>query len=259
VVTRVQDGQAALDSEAGSQPPIQRGPHAIPRLELPTAWLADYEGVVADRVDRLLADRQLLEALAASRFAGPGWDQFSDALARYGIQVIRAWIATGKIFAYCRERGYRTERQTRLHQDAIEAVAATTVAVAIAAFRDSVLPRGLWDPSRGASLRTYFIGQCLMRFPREYERWLKDNKPLELASDLTDVRDRSSIANPAGVAEAHALLDALVMSGAVNEKLLSVLALIELGFSQAEAADRLGTSISAIESILYRHRQKAGA
>jgi hypothetical protein len=34
-----------------------------------------------------------------------------------------------------------------------------------------VLRRQRWDYRKGASLRTYFIGQCLSRFANVYRRW----------------------------------------------------------------------------------------
>jgi hypothetical protein len=31
-----------------------------------------------------------------------------------------------------------------------------------------------WDPKKGASIKTFFIGQCLIRFVNVYNRW-RDN------------------------------------------------------------------------------------
>src|SRR5262245_16065724 len=42
--------------------------------------------------DRVRADRELVNALAACGFAGPGYDNFEDRLAKYGLAVLCAWM-----------------------------------------------------------------------------------------------------------------------------------------------------------------------
>lgn len=49
-----------------------------------------------------------------------------------------------------------------------------TVAVALNKFRDTNLRRHRWDSTRGATIKTYFIGQCLIRFPNIYRSWLAE-------------------------------------------------------------------------------------
>jgi hypothetical protein len=45
-----------------------------------------------------------------------------------------------------------------------------------------------WDHRRGATLRTYFIGQCLIRFPNIYRRWLAgENRNRNLVTDDADL------------------------------------------------------------------------
>jgi len=231
----------------------------VERLELPPAWLTDFEGVVADQIDRLAADERLCNVLAAADFAGPGWVRFSDALARYGLQVLRAWIATGTIFARCREKGYPTQRRARILEPDVVDLANMTVAEAIAAFRDSVLPKGQWDPRRGASLRTYFIGQCLMRFPRVYARWLRENPPIQLVPDVSDEAAAGPDSDPAHVAEVRTLLEEAIGADPGRKMLIRVLALSTAGYTQNEIATRLQMSVGAVESLLYRHRRKVGA
>lgn len=45
------------------------------------------------------------------------------------------------------------------------------MAKALDRFRADVLLAKKWDYRKGASLRTYFIGQCLIRFANIYRRW----------------------------------------------------------------------------------------
>jgi len=254
--------QHPRQSEEDGRAPIQRRRGASPPegLEsLPSSWLVDFEGgSSAEAIDRLIEDSRLYHALAAQDFEGPNWNRFKDALARYGLQVIGSWIRTGLIFKRCRERGLPTERPVRLQAGERSELAAITVAEAIAAFRDRVLRNGNWDPDRGASLRTYFIGQCLLRFPRVYKNWLRAEKGMDLASLPEDDQITDQGPGPEALAETRLLLASAVAVPAMM-KVARVLLLVESGYRQDEIARRLDMSISSIESLLYRHRRKEGA
>lgn len=240
---------------------VQRRPdsHDLRRQALPQAWLVDFDGVVSDQVDRLAADNRLYRTLAAAGFRGPGWDRFSDALARYGLQVLRAWIGTGAIFVRCRQRGYRTERRIQLQEDEVIELASMTVAQAIATFRHSVLPKGRWDPEKGASLRTFFIGQCLMKFPRVYATWIRDNPRFELVPEFVDQSVADPSSDPAHLVEIRSLLADAIGSNSQERTLVKVLALLTTGHTQYEIAAQLDMTVGAVESLLFRHRRKVGA
>lgn len=44
-----------------------------------------------------------------------------------------------------------------------------TVVNALGAFLDIALKKGNWSPTKGASLKTYFIGQCKIQFANVYK------------------------------------------------------------------------------------------
>ena len=134
-----------------------------------------------------------------------------------------------------------------------------TVAQAIATFRDSVLPNGRWDPEKGASLRTFFIGQCLMQFPRVYSRWIRDNPPFEVVPELVDRPATDSSSDPAHLVEVRSLLADAIGSGPRERTLAKVLALLTAGHTQYEIASQLDMTVGAVESLLFRHRRKVGA
>jgi hypothetical protein len=86
-------------------------------------------------------------------------------------------IRCGLIFGKCRERGLGGLEEpppgAMTRPDVVEELANQTVAKSLHYFRENVLMRGQWNPNRGASIKSYFIGQCLIRFPNIYRAWLR--------------------------------------------------------------------------------------
>lgn len=143
------------------------------------SW-ADDPSVDADAFDRLAGDRQLEHRLRESGFRGAEFDYFQNEAARYGFAVIAAWLRRGEITAKCQERRVRGTPDldlAELGEDDVTHIAGESVALALVAFRDKVLVPGKWDPSRGASLRTFFVGQCLFQYPTAVRRWQRENPP----------------------------------------------------------------------------------
>lgn len=142
---------------------------------VPEQWLAEPEHRnAADRLDRLAADYELITGLAWGKFEGADYQYFANELAKYGLAVMRGWMRRRLILARCRERGFGGLPEPPLDAfddpDVLDELANETVAKALHHFREDVLLAGKWDHHRGASLRTYFIGQCLIRFANIYRQ-----------------------------------------------------------------------------------------
>jgi hypothetical protein len=108
------------------------------------------------------------------RFAAGQWDPVATEFARYGLDVLGAWIAKGMVYGRVRAMwgyGLPPAPVDWLDEDAIQALATDTVLVALDKFRTEVLMRHRWDPTKGATLKTFFIGQCLFRFANVYLSW----------------------------------------------------------------------------------------
>jgi hypothetical protein len=70
---------------------------------VPVEWLTDADHhILADNVDRLAADDELIQMLAFGGFDGKEWEYFSTELARYGMAVIGGWMRRGMIFSKCK-------------------------------------------------------------------------------------------------------------------------------------------------------------
>lgn len=160
-----------------SQPP----PPALPQLEVePLMAVTEAElrstavpAGLAERLARLDADGALMLRLQLEQFRGKDWDAFLNVLAGYGRAVIHAWIHQGTIFRRCAERGIRLSH-TSLYPKGSEAgdLATNVVVQAIISFHEKVLVPGRWNPAMGATLKTYFVGQCLFQFPNSYRAWV---------------------------------------------------------------------------------------
>lgn len=229
---------------------------------MPQGWLRDAEDAEATRdLDRLVADSEMLLQLQLEGYEGKAWDYFSDVLARYGYAVLFAWLVRGTMLAKCKEkriRGLPPELGPIYGDDAAE-LAGEVVAVAIHYFRKTVLKRHRWDPKGGASLRTFFIGQCLIRFPDVYRPWRKEagrDIPTEnVVCDDRDSPDDLEITVVQRIEIDQALRE-------IDERTGQVLRLLADGLTQKEIARTMAEqngepmSAKAVEAILYRHRRR---
>jgi DNA-directed RNA polymerase specialized sigma24 family protein len=208
-------------------------------------------------------DEELLASLRLEEFDGPDWEEFSEFLACYGYEIIRTWIRTHHIFVLCHRRGLarglRVPDDRSWSEDEVDELAIETVALAISRFR-VVLQSGRWSSDRGASIKTFFVGQCLFQFGDVYRRWLQETRPspwIELSGlNEEDYPPHGPLyEDPAKtvIARQEALRG---LASALNDRTRCVLVLIAEGYTQAEIAKALATTAKAVEQLLYRHRQR---
>ncbi|MEX0863506.1 MAG: sigma factor-like helix-turn-helix DNA-binding protein [Acidimicrobiia bacterium] len=203
-------------------------------------------------------------------FAGRAWQEVSRALVEYGFTVMRAWVVTGQVFVRLREKGREVSEPPPggIPRGEAIALAEDTVANAIVHFRDKVLKKGYWDPSRGASLTTFFIGNCLMfQFPNLYRSWRSDyfrtrrNEPIygEDGDMEHPAIRRLAGSDPAGMvveADQSRRKIASILEPVGDETNRAILLLRAEGFGIDEIAETLGLEYDAVESRIYRARKK---
>lgn len=231
------------------------------RDEVPEAWLVEAgHQDLADSVDRLQGDVDLVTSLALANYAGPLWDHFSNELAKYGYAVIKSWVATKLIFVRCKQKGFGLPVLDRgFTQEEIEGLANYTVAKALSYFRTKVLMKRRWDPTKGASLRTFFIGQCIYQFPNIYREWLD-----ELEGDL-----RHAFTDDMAELDFHAeqtapvdrrVIASMVASQAMSEvkvpRVRKAMYMTADGHPQADIARVLGVSPKTVERMLANERDR---
>jgi len=228
---------------------------------VPRAWL-DPHIVDPTRLDRLCADAELAQRLHAAGYTGRDWDYFVTELLKYGYAILISWMRTGMIWRRLNDRnvgGLPTPPQWEWRQDTWESLASDTLIIAIEKFRDTVLIPGRWDPKRGASLKTFFIGQCLIRFPNVYRSW----------HTVTEARQTERPTNAGGLLRTRAATDDperhLVQHDEItrglaqlDDRTRTVLLLLDQDYTQNEVADQLGVTRKTVEMIVRRHREREG-
>jgi hypothetical protein len=219
-----------------------------------------------ERLDRMLGDQELLLRLQLSSYAPREWLPVASEFARYGLGVLEPWIGSGRIFGKVYGRtGFRLQPAPdgALDDDAANELAVDTVMVSLTSFLEGVLKKGGWDPTRGASLKTFFIGKCLWEFPNVYRRWRRkaarwsgvvldgDGKAVEGAAGATVGAD-AQVLREAAAADALRLLS--------KDTARRAFVLQEMGYSHDEIAVEVGVAdAKAVENLLgYQRRRVHG-
>lgn len=228
--------------------------------------LADFSPTPAGRhMARLEADLMLMLRLSADGFEGSTWNLVATGLVEYGYAVMRAWITSGLVFSKCRERGVALSSPSdiRPSPDDVVDLAEDVVADAIVNFRDHVLRVGRWDPRRGASLTTYFVGNCLLQFPNHHRRWYQRTKRDRAYSTRLDELTPGT-AGRAFILPDHvaSYLDTaetvrMVLAAAGDDINRAILKLTAAGYGVDEIAEITELSYKQVESRLGRLRIKA--
>jgi RNA polymerase sigma factor (sigma-70 family) len=210
---------------------------------------------LAERAARLQADCQLYDALAAQGFAGPAYAVFEDDLASYGHQVMTAWLATGYIFAVCRQAGLGLKSMPIPAADR-EDLVQETVAAALVAFKRKGLQQGGWRPEGGASLKTYFTGALRGQFANIWRKWLRTQA--DSAGQLLEVVPAGAVSPAPGPEDIAVRRDEIRrgLAGIESDRTRAALVLAEDGYEHAEIAEILDVTARAVEAYLRRHRQR---
>jgi len=118
-----------------------------------------------------------------------------------------------------------------------------------------VLIPGAWDPAKGASITTYFVGQCLMRFPDTYRPWLNQVRKFERGTDIAKVQLSQSI-NPVEEDVIISMTNHAALSVVRSQKAKQAFVMTAMGYTQVHIADHLGTTPKAVERMLdYARKQ----
>ncbi len=219
----------------------------------------------SEQLDRLLGDSQLLLRLQLHGYADEEWQPVATEFARYGLGIISSWLWTGRIYA---EVLYTTGTKLRPHEggfarEEIDDLATDTVVAALGRFLD-VLKENRWDPTKGASLKTYFIGQCKWQFLNVYKKWVRQHQRpsvVELATESWDVLED-------GYVDQEAPADQRLLAREQRDETLAMLTthtarqaftLVEMGYSHEEVAEQIGVAdVKAVENLLgYQRRHVA--
>jgi hypothetical protein len=212
------------------------------------------------------ADLALIEELRLARFSGPRYDAFIDGLYRYAWPVMLAAIRTGSIVSIGTAVPHRTipaDELQLLHDSAEEReeLALASIGRAERKFKVS-LKRHFWDPAKGRSLRSYFIGACAQAFWEEYAAWSdRRHRQLRAIANLAARRDlaHDEFADDPEMRQSQQDAVELLLAKAKrwSPELEAICVGLRSGLTAAELAEKLGYSDRAIESRLYHFRWAA--
>ena len=178
--------------------------------------------------------------------------------------VIRGWLRDGRILEKCREKGLGAPplpEHATADRDTLLSLADDIVTLALAKYRDDVLATGRWDPARGASLKTFFVGQCLIQYANVARTWLREQtrpQPVLTGDDELALLASSRL-DPATEDVIRDVVAVALRNGAANPRAAMVLALDSVGYSRAEIAAELDITPDSVASILKRERARLRA
>ncbi|UCM89781.1 RNA polymerase sigma factor [Streptomyces marincola] len=224
------------------------------------------------RARRRSADAMLVEVLRYEGFEGSRYQQVQSALMRYGWVTLNKWSASGYIFERAAGMGRPVPAHLipeRWHYEDRTQVVTDTLVQGHALFREHGLVRGKWNPKGGAGLTTYFVGASIRVFPSVFIKWSKAHNrgQSELDHRAAGTDDpphaRYDIPDQRAVDPAHTAVTrddiARLWREIPDEQLREALVLMALGYTQAEAAQKVGLTGKALERRLARARTKVSA
>lgn len=203
------------------------------------------------------ADIELRDQLQATGCTGPEWEYVATEVARYGWSVMSAWLNTGVIVQKCRDKGRRIELPNAWTVDDREDLVATAVSDGIAMFRQALID-DLWKPERGASLKTYFLGGCILAFPNALRKWQRDHRRYREA--IVAIAQEESARRPGiesvDIVDAVAALRWLTRNETHRSQAIRMLRFDN--YTPAEIAEILGMTPGAVNAALSRMRPRRG-
>ncbi|ROQ23577.1 hypothetical protein EDD98_7524 [Streptomyces sp. PanSC19] len=225
----------------------------------------DQEGS-AERLRRRQLDGLIVERLRTEGFAGKNYEKIVDRLTGYGYHTMIKWTASGEIFRKARQVGRPVPADKITLMWTAEdrhGVSVDSVLGGLEVFRAYGLIKSRWTPEGGANLDTYFLGAVIRAFPRVYIRWFDshqrgqaelDYPTGEGVSDPFAVPDQRAT-DPVHVVVTHDYVDRLLPL-VKNPQVREALGWRALGYTQRQAADRVGLTEKALERRISRVRDQ---
>ncbi|MEU2955910.1 hypothetical protein [Streptomyces xanthochromogenes] len=211
-------------------------------------------------------DARIVARLREEDFKGENYQKVVNRLSEYGYNTMMKWTGNGEIFRKAREAGRPVPpAKVSLSWMAEDrhGVALDTVLGGLEVFRAYGLVQGRWSPQGGASLDTYFIGAVIRAFPRIYIRWFDSHqqRQAELShpaddgpAGLLSVPDQRAT-DPIHAVETHDYISRL-MPLVTDTQVREGLGWRALGYTQAQAAQRVGLTEKALERRISRLRDR---
>jgi hypothetical protein len=204
------------------------------------------------------ADVELYKRLREAGRTESVWRRVEREFFDYGWAVLLAWLRSGLIARKCTEKGRPVRLPAEWSTEDQEDVASVAVGDGLAMFGRAV-EADRWHPSFGASLRTYFLGGCVLAFPNALRLWQRcrdryHGSVAELAKLAGSEREAVSPVDV--IASVEAVQDLVSDENEWNQ---AIMKLIALDFDPAEIAEVLRMTPAAVHARMSRLRRKYGS
>jgi DNA-directed RNA polymerase specialized sigma24 family protein len=206
-------------------------------------------------------DVDLCARLRASGCQGKEWEVFAAAIYTKAVRTTYRWITEdGFIFQRCHERrrGVASGDLSEWSTADIRALAHETVVASFDLFKRVGILGGGWDPSKGASLFTYFMNGVILCFPNVFRRVNKERTRwqyrVELHNDLKYLKGIDELAvNDFDAAPADLVSDLLGAIRSPDQRRVAELYFI-YSRSTTQIAEQLRKTEASVRSLLNRAR-----
>lgn len=244
--------------------------------------------LTARRLRKLQNDHDLLLQLQLTGFdtTSPDWAVFQNVLVEYGYSVFVGWGISGELRRRAASHGRtgvwglnKLPEGLILTREQAHELAAELVMVSIVQFREKTLlnpdPTRRWTVQGGASLKTFFIGRCLLELPDVYSKVRDqfDASPTALSSSSTPVGQQqinlrqlrpTTMLSTESTGHGHtdyAALDAAEVAAleTADPRAMSMFRLQLEGYSLAEIGEILGCTEGVVRTTMYRFRAERNA
>lgn len=166
-----------------------------------------------------------------------------------------AWLSTRVIAQKCREKGRGVELPDDWTIADREDLVAMAVGNGLELFRQALLD-DRWKPERGASLKTYFLGGCILAFPNVLRQWRNEHQRYRRAvvRSAREVAARRPRIEPVDVIDAVNALRSLTCDE--SQRSQAIRSLCFDNYTPAEIAEVLGMTPGAVNAALSRWRRR---
>jgi hypothetical protein len=153
------------------------------------------DAVARERLLQRQREGEVVEELRAQGFTGPKYEILKTELVLYVMPVLRCWIRLGRIYRECRAAGrpikVADHERAHLAKDFDErlSLAGLVAAKGLVLLHDRAFLGGQWTPEGGASLRTFYVGACVLAFPGVFRAWQRQEERRRRDEPVDDVRE----------------------------------------------------------------------
>lgn len=222
-----------------------------------TGVAADSVGPEQARVERLREDQLLVEGVLEQGLNGIRHVALEDELIRYAVPILQHLLADGRLVSKAVKLlrpPAPLDAWMHFTGDDREEFAQEMVANVLPGFSKAVFVERRWTPGGGATLKTYFVNACIMRFARIQAQWLRDRQAVRPMGLEFDPDAFAGDPDPAVTVIVRDQVDRLLLK-MPDEQLREVMVLRGAGWPAKSAAEQAGLTPKAAESRLARFRK----